>query len=222
MLDVFRKSLSVVLAWLIIVNVNSSAQQSTPDAAAPIPPQILSARSVFVSNGGGGNYFEAFTGGPDRAYNTLYADLQRTNRYQLVSSPAQADLIFEIRGIAPEVSYGDTAGYNPQLILSIKDPKTSAVLWTTNANVRAFGTQSHRNRGLDEAVSVALNKFAEVTGEPLSPAEAKAVRDNSRMPSAAKILLIVGIVSTVGLAIYGIYRVKHPPTLQTPTLPAVH
>jgi hypothetical protein len=41
------------------------------------------------------------------------------------------------------------------------------------------------------------------------------------MPSAAKIFLFVGIAATAGLAIYGIYRVTHPPTLAPPTLPAV-
>lgn len=45
--------------------------------AAPVPPQIVQARAVFVSNGGGSNYFEIFTGGPDRGYNTLYRDLER-------------------------------------------------------------------------------------------------------------------------------------------------
>jgi hypothetical protein len=219
MLELLRKSLCIVLAWFLVVTATASAQ--TPAPGAPVPPQILSAQAVFVSNGGGGNYFDGFTGGSNRAYNTLYAELQRSNRYQLVSSPSQADLIFEIRGIAPAVSYGDTVGNNPQLILSIIDPKTRAVLWTTNANVRAFGRQKRRDQGLDQSVAVVLNKFSEVTGQSLTPSQAKAVRDNSRMPSAAKIFLFVGIAATAGLAIYGIYRVTHPPTLAPPTLPAV-
>jgi hypothetical protein len=216
-----RKSLCLALAWVLVVIPTAQAQQSTSASGAPVPPQILSAKSVFVSNGGGSNYFNMFTGGPDRAYNTLYAMLQQSNRYQLVSTPAQADLIFEIRAIAPSVSTGDAIGYNPQLILSILDPKTSTVLWTTNDNVRAIGRQKTRDRGFDQSVAVLLDKFGQVTGQPLTPEQAKAVRNNSRMPTAAKVFIFVGIAASAALAAWGAYRVSHPPALPTLTQPAL-
>jgi len=162
-----------------------------------------------------------FTGGPDRAYNTLYALLQQSNRYQLVSTPAQADLIFEIRAIAPSVSTGDLVGYNPQLILSILDPKTSTALWTTSDNVRALGTQKRRDQGFDQSVAVLLDKFGQVTGQPLTPEQVKAVHNNSRMPTAAKVFIFVGIAASAAFAAYGAYRVSHPPALPTLTLPAL-
>ncbi len=218
MFSSLKKSASFVLAWLIAVVPAAQAQQAAPPPAAPVPPQILSAHAVFVSNGGGSNYFNMFTGGPDRAYNILYADLQQANRYQLVSSPAQADLVFEIHAIAPSVNTGDTLVYNPQLILSILDPKTSAVLWTTSANVRAAGTQKHRNQGFDQSVAVLIDKLSEVTGQPLSPVQAKAVRDNSRWSTGAKVFLFVSIAAGAALAAYGAYRVTHPPSL--PAMPA--
>lgn len=222
MLDIFRKSFCIALAWLIVLIPTAPAQQPnpTPAPAAPIPPQILSAHTVFVSNGGGSNYFDMFTGGPDRPYNTFYADLQQPNRYQLVSSPAQADVIFEIRGIAPAVSEGDVVGYNPQLILSIIDPQTKAILWTSTANVRALGTQKHRDQGLDQSVAVLVDKLSRVTGQPLSPAETKAVHNNSRMPTATKVFLFVGIAATAGFAAWGAYRVTHPPSLPPLNQPA--
>ena len=221
MLDLFRKSLCLSLAWFLVVTPTVQAQQSTSVLDAPVPPQILSARAVFVSNGGGSNYFEMFTGGPDRAYNTLYALLQQSNRYQLVSTPAQADLIFEIRAIAPSVSTGDLVGYNPQLILSILDPKTSTALWTTSDNVRALGTQKRRDQGFDQSVAVLLDKFGQVTGQPLTPEQVKAVHNNSRMPTAAKVFIFVGIAASAAFAAYGAYRVSHPPALPTLTLPAL-
>ena len=219
--QLLRKSLCVVLAWFLIAAATAPAQESLP-VSAPVPPQVLSAQTVFVSNGGGSNYYENFTGGSNRAYNTLYAELQRSNRYRLVNSPSEADVIFEIRGIAPEVSNGDSVSSNPQLILSIIDPKTRTVLWTTNSNVRAFGRKKNRDKALDESVAVAVNKFDEVTGQPLTPSQAKAVRDNSRMPKAAKVLLFVGLAATAGLTIYGIYRVTHQPKLTLPPMPAAH
>ncbi len=222
MLDLLRKSLCIALAWFLILIPTVQAQQSTATPSAPVPPQILSAHSVFVSNGGGSNYFNIFTGGPDRAYNTFYADLERANRYQLVGAPAQADIIFEIRAIAPAVGDVDNVGYNPQLILSILDPQTNVVLWTSSANVRALGTQMHRDQGFDQSVEVLVDKLSQVTGQPLSNEQAKAIHNNSRMSTGMKAFIVVSIAATAALAAYGAYRVSHPPalpTLTTPTLP---
>jgi hypothetical protein len=223
MFDSVRKSLCLALAWFLVVVPTAQAQESTSALGAPVPAQILSAHSVFVSNGGGSNFFEMFTGGPDRAYNTLYSILQRSNRYQLVGAPAQADLIFEIRAVAPEVDAGRDFAYNPQLILSILDPKTSTVLWTTRANVRVLGRQKSRDRQFDQCVAVLVDKLGQVTGQPLSPEQSKAIRDNSvmRMPTAAKVFIFVGIAAAAAFAGYGAYRVTHPPSLSMPTLPAV-
>jgi hypothetical protein len=213
-----RKSLCSTLALALAITPALRAQQTIPNAA-PIPPQIAAAHTIFVSNGGGSNYFDQFTGGPDRAYNSLYADLRQSSQYQLVASPSQADLIFEIRSIAPAVDDGNGGTvYNPQLILSVLDPQTKTVLWTTSANVRAIGTRSRRDRGFDQSMAVLVDKLAQVTGQPLTAEQLKAVNNNSRMPTAAKVFIAVGIAAFVGLTTYGIYRVTHPPTLTAPTL----
>jgi len=220
MFAVSNKSLCFTLCLCLAGTPVLQAQQPSPPAA-PIPPQILSAHSVFISNGGGSNYFSMFTGGPDRAYNSLYNDLRQSSQYQLVSSPSQADLVFEIRAIAPSVNNGDVVAYNPQLILSIQDPQTKAILWTTSANVRALGTQKRRDQGFDQSMAVLVDKLAQVTGQPLTNEQIKAVRDNSRMSTAAKVFIVVGIAAFVGLTTYGIYRVTHPPALPPLTQPVL-
>ena len=220
MFALVRKPLCFTLALFLVVTPALRAKQTTPNSA-PIPPQIAAAHTVFVSNGGGSNFFDQFTGGPDRAYNSFYADLQQSNRYQLVDSPLKADLIFEIRSIAP--AFEDNSGivsYNPQLILSIQDPQTRAVLWTTTANVRAIGTQDRRDRGFDQSVGVIVDKLAQLTGQQLTSAQLKAIHSNSHWPTAAKVIVTISIVAAAGLLGYGIYRVTHPPTLTLPTLPA--
>ncbi len=68
MVDLARKSLCIVLAWFLIAIPTALAQQPTPAPVAPVPPQVVSAHSVFVANGGGSNCFNMFTGGPNRAY----------------------------------------------------------------------------------------------------------------------------------------------------------
>lgn len=179
------------------------AIQSNSPSLGPVPPQILSARTVFVSNGGGPNFFDAFTGGPNRGYTQLYADIQQWGRYQLVDSPSKADLIFEIRSVAPAVeSVTNGSGipdYNPQIILRILDPKTGAVLWTTSANVRATGLQASRDKGFDESVAVLVDRVRLLTGEQLTESQVKAVRVNSTMPRSEKILIGVFVGVAAGL-----------------------
>jgi hypothetical protein len=218
MFAALNKSLCFTLALVLAATPAVQAQQTIPNAA-PVPPQIASAHTIFVSNGGGSNFFDMFTGGPDRAYNSFYADLRQSSQYRLVSSPSQADLIFEIRAIAPAIPNGDVPTYNPQLVLSILDPQTKAILWTTSANVRALGSKKQRDKGFDQSMAVLVDKLAQVTGQPLTSDQLKAVRDNSRMPTAAKVFIVVAIAAGVAFTTYGIYRVTHPPTLPTPTLP---
>jgi hypothetical protein len=219
MLSALRKALCILLGFSLTLTPVLAAQEAAP-AAAPIPAQIAAAHAVFVSNGGGSNYFNIFTGGPDRAYDTFYADLEKSNRYQLVGTPSDAELIFEIRAIAPAVSGPhDSVSYNPQLILNIIDPRTHTTLWTTSANVRAIGTKGRRDRQFDASVAVLMDKLGEITGQPLTPQQVKAVNDNSRMPTAAKVFIIVGLAVGAAFMGYGIYRATHPPTLPTLTPP---
>jgi hypothetical protein len=215
------RSLCITLALLLVITPVTPAQQPAQDFA-PVPPQVTSAHTVFVSNGGGDNYFEYLvTGGVARAYSSFYSALQQSNQYQLVSAPAQADLIFEIRAIAPAVYDGQgITSYNPQLVLSILDPQTRTVLWTTSANVRAMGSLKRRDRGFDQSMAVLIDKLAQVTGQPLTAQQAKAVQDNSRWSNTgAIVLMVVGLATVAGMAAYGFHRVAHSPTLQQPTLP---
>lgn len=189
--------------------------QQTGSSSAPVPPQVLNAHTVFVSNGGSSNYFEIFSGGTNRAYNTFYKQLKQMQQYELVSSPADADLIFEIRAIAPESSgYPDTVSYNPQVILSIRDPKTNTVLWRESANVRAIGTKSRRDRQFDQSVAVLVDKLALVTGQPLTEAQTKAIAGNSKISTAAKVFIVSAIAGGAALIAVGIHMAtsQHKPT----------
>lgn len=213
------KSLSIILSCALVLTPVVPAQQAN-SSSAPVPPQVLSAHAVFVSNGGGSNYFEMFDGGPNRAYNTFYSQLKKIGHYELVSSPTQADVIFEIRAIAP--SYEDVNNiteFNPQVILTIRDPKTNAVLWTASANVRAIGTKKHRDKDFDQSVAVLVDELAQVTGQPLTTAQAKAVESNSKMPTAAKVFIFASIGLAAGGTAWIIYKGTHPPS--PPPMPTV-
>jgi hypothetical protein len=216
-----RTSIESFLALFLAFTPVAQALQSNSVTGAPVPPQITSGHSIFISNGGGSNYFNAFTGGPNRGYSQLYADLRQWGRYQIADSPSRADLIFEIRSVAPAIDVSGPHGtgsvvYNPQLILRILDPKTNAVLWTTTANVRAAGGQASRDKGFDESVAVLVDRVRQLTGEQLDAAQAKAIHTNSTMPRSEKILIASAIGVGVGFATFVIYKVA---TRKTPTLP---
>ncbi len=220
MLFEVRRTVSLALSWLLVLTPALAAQQ-TNSTAAPVPQQVLNARKVFVSNGGGSNYYiHLISDGPNRAYNTFYRELKRTKRYELVNSPAQADLIFEIRAIAPAESYNDTVYHNSQVVLTIRDPETSAVLWRERANVRFLGTKKQRDRQFDRAVAVLVDKLAMVTGQPLTQAQTRAIARNSRrFSNAAIVVTVVGIAALVGMTAWGIHRVNNPPKLNPPPPP---
>ncbi len=212
------------LALLLASTPLAVALQSSSAAPTLVPPQIMSAHTIFVSNGGGTNYFNAFTGGADRGYSQLYAALQQWNRYQIVDSPSQADLIFEIRSIASPVDVSGPHGtgsisYNPQLILRILDPKTRAVLWTTSSNVRASGRQASRDKGFDQSVAVLVDRVRQLTGEQLDTAQIRAIHSNSSVSKSEKILIASAIGAGVGFAGFVIYKIANRRTPTLPTLP---
>src|ERR1035441_8663261 len=64
--------------------------------AAPIPSQILTAKKVFISNAGGEYDAGIWSGGRERSYNEFYAAMKSWGRYELVSSPGDADLVFQV------------------------------------------------------------------------------------------------------------------------------
>ena len=117
----------------------AEAQQSGA-APAPIPAQILTGRKVFISNGGIDvvvlSLFKDLAT-PDQAYNELYAAMKGWGRYEIVGSPADADLVLEIRFTSLLIYSGNVFTYVPQLELAIFDAKTHFRLWTLTENVEA-------------------------------------------------------------------------------------
>ncbi|MBV8811218.1 MAG: hypothetical protein JO033_21325, partial [Acidobacteriaceae bacterium] len=101
--------------------------------AAPVPTQIGAGKRVFVSNMGGEcqNFnspgFNFGIGQPLRhgqvsaavptAYDGLYSALKDWGRFELVLTPSDADLVFQIHVVCPSIKDG-----HPVLELQILDP----------------------------------------------------------------------------------------------------
>ncbi len=138
---------------------------------APVPSPIIKAKKVFISNAGGDSDIspDHYSGGPDRAYNQLFAALKSWERYELVTAPADADLIFELHFTAP---IGTTDVFNgkggsqqrPQFRLVIMDLKTHVMLWTFIEYLQQTHHATH-----DESFDQALTRIVEDVRKLASP-----------------------------------------------------
>jgi hypothetical protein len=130
---------SLISLSLFTVACLKVAPPPSPPPSPDVIARMISAKKIFLSNGGEEQQFvQNIPGGPNEAYNELYASLKQWGRFQLVASPAQADLIFEIRGMerttivdstSPDSSHFTETYYPAFLNLSILDPSTQSSLY---------------------------------------------------------------------------------------------
>lgn len=148
-----------------------------PAPPPPPPPpaisaQIISAKTVFVSNLGEDAVAAAnLPGGTDACYNTFYASLKQWGHYELVSSPNDADLIFEIsatkkpekRGaVKPGVrlDYYPPTDYPAIITLAAKETRTDSTLWRTQVGfLSTANTQKTELKQFDEAIEALTNRL---------------------------------------------------------------
>jgi len=172
------------LAMPLLFGAVCAAQQKKPKDSgptpAPIPAQIITAKKVFIANGGGdksGYDGATYSGGPDRAYNEFYAVMKAWGRYELVGSPGEADLVFEIRFTVfqPEHSRGlngDDPATDAQLRFVVRDAKSREKLWGLTAHARAAVLQSNRDKNFEEALGAVVVEMKRIAG-PVPAAIAK-------------------------------------------------
>jgi hypothetical protein len=117
-------------------------------SSAPIPAPILQGKKAFISFelGDVSSFPSTYSGGPERAYNEFYQDMQQWGRYQLVSDPKDADVIFAIRFV-------DSPGLNiPQIRLGITDPHSGISLWGFAEQIGGAIRKKNRDAAFSETV----------------------------------------------------------------------
>ncbi len=159
-----RFRIAVLCLTLAMLQPPPSMAQSKPTAVptAPVPPQILNAKKVFIANAGGDEMTPGdpiFSGGPDRAYNQFYAAIKSWGRFNIVGSPADADLLLDIRQEVQTVTLGGKSGGSatPLFGLDIRDPKTNALLWAFHIHSEFGLGQGNSDRNFDQAVDRLVN-----------------------------------------------------------------
>ncbi len=145
-MNFFRPALLFAASVLILPPIH--AQQPTP---APVPAPILSAHKLFIANAGMDAFslqaFEELGLNGTAPYDTLYSNVNSWGNDQLVSSPADADLVLQVRFTAPFSGGANGRSWDFQRILAntswqfqievnIYDAKTHFLLWTLTEPVR--------------------------------------------------------------------------------------
>jgi hypothetical protein len=187
---------------------SSSSNPPAPVLNAPVPAQIASSHRIFLSNLGADANFPVDS---TQVYNDIYKALQNWNHYQLVPSPDQADLIFQLREVSTMNTYGSDDNIysvnSPTFQLTIVDPKTNVTLWTINSPVALAGSNKTLARWLSISETNLVSRIKVVAGETLAPTETANLTTVPKTHHTAVVLLIVG--STVGVGVGGALLLHH-------------
>jgi hypothetical protein len=158
-----------LLGITLLVSVVLRAQQPADPPIAPVPAQILSAKKVFISNASG--LGETPAGVAALTYNGFYADIKDWGRYDIVLTPVDADLVFEIRftsEIGATNVVNGTGGSAQDFLfrLSILDPKTRTVLWAFTESVPQAANRAASRKKFDDAMTAIVNDVKKLTSQP--------------------------------------------------------
>jgi hypothetical protein len=168
------KPLTIAIAILSLVQF-LNAQQPKGSAPAPVPAQIAAAQKIFISNAGGESLETVidetvFNGGPDRPYNQFYSAMKGWGRFDLVSSPADADLVLEISWVLTDT--GLRLPVLGQLRLVVIDPKTRVTLWNFTEYVRGAILLGNRDKNFDQAMNTVVARLKGLTAPPAPTSDA--------------------------------------------------
>jgi len=158
-LEVFKPHRLCAIVLLLQLIAMSSAQQAKPAAVAPVPPLLLNAQRVFIANMGGESFETVieqtvFNGGPDRPYNQFYGAMKTWGHYELVASPADADLVFEVSWVLSDT--GLKLPVLGQLRVVVVDAKTHIPLWSFIQYVRGAFLLGNRDKNFDRAMNTII------------------------------------------------------------------
>jgi hypothetical protein len=160
---------AIALGVFLALTASDAAFAQQPFSAppnAPIPAPILAAKKVFISNATGETVLPP--GNPDLTYNEFYSAMNSWGRYQLVGSPAEADLVFEIRltsivGTTRVIQGSGGTGQDFQFRLVIFDSKSHVVLWAFSQSIPSSTNKTKNSQLFDQTMLTLVNDLKQWT-----------------------------------------------------------
>ncbi len=136
-------------------------QNASQAGSAPLPSLLLNGKAVFISYAGQESNPDAgdYSGGSSRTYSEFYSAMKGWGHYELVRSPAECDLVFEIGFRDPislkDVINGHSIGPNdqPQFRLVVLDPKTHVILWAFTEYVERAYLKGNRDKNFEQGLA---------------------------------------------------------------------
>jgi len=153
-----RIAIFCIASTVALLTMPIAAAKKAPDPPrGPIPVQITTGKKVFISY----RESDADPGSIDLTYHEFYALIKDWGKYELTSTPAEADLIFEIRYVS---GISDS-----QLWMCIVDPKTHVMLWPLIQHVEGSSRETARRKKFDAAMSDLVEDLKTLTTPPATP-----------------------------------------------------
>lgn len=157
----------VILVGILVGTTLGMAQTQAEIPAAPVPMQIVHASKIFLANAASESTYwmdrlNFYTGGPNRSYNQFYAAMKSWGQKDLVSSPADADLVLEIE-------FDDHP--TPEFRLLVLDPKTGIKLWALNQYVDTAARAKNREKNYNLAMTNLVEQVKHLLSPPASAAK---------------------------------------------------
>ncbi len=146
---------SLGIAMLFLAVPALQAQTAT----APLPSQIFTAKKVFISNASADFDSTLWSGGPIRPYNEFYAAIRNWGKYELVSTPGEADMVLDIRLEGTPFPYA-------QFRLVLLDPKTHIALWTLSESFVGTGLKNNREKKFDDTLDKLVGDLKALVAQP--------------------------------------------------------
>jgi hypothetical protein len=167
---VLRATFAVAMVVMCGMAVNAATQNAGKPAVAtaPMPTALQTAKRVFLGNAGvDGMSISTFraSGDMNQPYNWLYTAVKNWGRYELVGTPADADLVFEISFAAPLVGADKLPTFAPYLRLEILDAKTHFLLWTIVEPVQGAYRKTTWETNFNTGVTNLVSDLKNLTGE---------------------------------------------------------
>jgi hypothetical protein len=129
-------------------NDRSSAEVGINNVNAPVPDPLLKGKRAFISYelGDVTAFPSSYSGGPERAYGEFYSQMKSWGRYELVSDPKNADVVFAVRFVDPP------SIPHPQIRIGIMDASARVSLWGFVEEVNFAFFKKHRDQAFTAAV----------------------------------------------------------------------
>ena len=142
----------------------SSADVGVNTIQAPVPTPLLNGKKAFISYelGDVTAFPDAYSGGPERAYGEFYSAMKNWNRYDLVTDPSDADVVFAVRFVDPPNTV-------PQIRIGVADAKTHITLWGFVEQVDFKFRKKNRDAAFTDSVKLLVTDIQTLVGQNATP-----------------------------------------------------